>query len=88
MNFIQLTVLLTLSTLGVSRGASKTGFYYVCFAIMGVVAGVGGSILGLMMPVLSGMVDGWRRAYWRSMRVGLALMVPLTFTLAASLKCL
>ena len=43
------------------KGASETGLYYVSFAIVGVVTGIGGSVLGLMMPVLSGMEDGRKR---------------------------
>jgi len=55
----------------------------VTSAIMGVVAGFGGSVLGLMMPVLSGMVDGRKRACWRAIKVSLALVSPLAFVLAA-----
>ena len=65
------------------KGASETGLYYVSFAIMGVVAGVGGSVLGLMMPVLSGMEDGRKRACWRAIKISLALVTPIAFTLAA-----
>ena len=64
------------------KGASETGLYYVSFAIMGVVAGVGGSVLGLMMPVLSGMEDGRKRACWRAIKISLALVTPLAFILA------
>ena len=65
------------------RGALETGLYYVSFAIMGVVTGLGGSVLGLMMPVLSGMEDGRKRACWRAIKVSLALVTPLAFVLAA-----
>ena len=65
------------------RGASETGLYYVSFAIMGVVMGIGGSILGLMMPVLSGMEDGRKRACWRAIKISLVLVTPVVFTLAA-----
>ena len=64
------------------RGASETGLYYVSFAIMGVVTGLGGSVLGLMMPVLSGMEDGRKRACWRAIKISLVLVTPLAFTLA------
>ncbi|RLE89430.1 MAG: hypothetical protein DRN04_16310, partial [Thermoprotei archaeon] len=65
------------------RGALETGFYYVSFAIMGVVTGLGGSILGLMMPILSGMEDGRKRACWRAIKISLVLVTPLAFALAA-----
>ncbi|RLG01763.1 MAG: hypothetical protein DRN60_04190 [Thaumarchaeota archaeon] len=64
------------------RGASETGLYYVSFAIMGVMMGIGGSILGLMMPVLSGMEDGRKRACWRAIKISLVLVTPVAFTLA------
>ncbi|HID16023.1 MAG TPA: hypothetical protein EYP16_04385, partial [Candidatus Atribacteria bacterium] len=63
-------------------GALETGLYYVSFAIMGVVTGVGGSVLSLMMPVLSGMRDGRKRACWRVIKISLALVTPLAFILA------
>ncbi|RLE41904.1 hypothetical protein DRJ16_05540 [Candidatus Woesearchaeota archaeon] len=71
-----------LTLLGV-KGASETGLYYVSFAIMGAATGIGGSILGLMMPVLSGMEDGRKRACWRTIKISLALVTPIAFTLAA-----
>ena len=64
------------------KGAAETGLYYVSFALMGVATGVGGSILGLMMPVLSGMEDGRKRACWRAIKISLALVTPIAFTLA------
>jgi len=65
------------------KGASETGLYYVSFAIMGVVTGIGSNVLGLMMPVLSGMEDGRKRACWRAVKISLVLVTPLAFTLAA-----
>jgi len=65
------------------RGASETGLYYVSFSMMGALMGIGGSILGLMMPVLSGMEDGRKRASWRAIRISLILTTPLAFILAA-----
>jgi len=58
------------------KGASETGLYYVSFAIMGVVTGIGGSVLGLMMPVLSGMEDGRKRACSRAIKISLVLVTP------------
>ena len=63
------------------KGASETGLYYVSFAIMGVATGIGGSVLGLMMPVLSGMDDGRKRACWRAIKISLVLVTPLAFIL-------
>jgi len=71
-----------LALLGI-KGASETGLYYVSFAIMGVVTGLGGNVLGLMIPVLSGMEDGRKRACWRAIKISLVLVTPLAFTLAA-----
>ena len=71
-----------LTLFGVKR-ASETGLYYVSFAIMGVVTGIGGSVLGLMMPVLSGMEDGRKRACWRAIKISLVLVTPLAFILVA-----
>jgi len=65
------------------KGASETGLYYVSFAIMGVVTGLGGSVLGLMMPVLSGMEDCRKRACSRAIKISLVVVTPLAFTLAA-----
>ena len=65
------------------KGAAETGLYYVSFAVMGAVTGIGGSILGLMMPVLSGMEDGRKRACWRAIKISLALVTPIAFILAA-----
>lgn len=65
------------------RGASEAGLYYVSFAITSAVAGLGASIMGLMMPVLSGMEDGRKRACRRAVRVSLALATPPALALAA-----
>jgi len=64
------------------RGASETGLYYVAFTVSGVVTGFGGSVLGLMMPVLSGMGDGRKRAVRRAIKNSLALTAPMAFILA------
>jgi O-antigen/teichoic acid export membrane protein len=50
---------------------------------MGIVTGIGGSVLGLMMPVLSGMEDGRKRACWRAIKISLVLVTPPAFILAA-----
>jgi len=71
-----------LTLFGIS-GAFETGLYYISFAIMGLVVGIGSSILGLMMPVLSGMEDGRKRASWRAIKISLVLVTPLAFILAA-----
>ncbi|RLG03218.1 MAG: hypothetical protein DRN61_05175 [Thaumarchaeota archaeon] len=60
-----------------SVGAVETGYYYVAFAIANVILMVATSLTGLLLPVLSGMVDGRKRAAGRVLRLSLAFMVPL-----------
>ncbi|WFO75986.1 oligosaccharide flippase family protein [Desulfurococcaceae archaeon MEX13E-LK6-19] len=58
-------------------GAVETGYYYVAFAIASVVLMIATSMLRLLLPVLSGMSDGRKRAASRVLRVSAALMSPL-----------
>ncbi len=62
-------------------GAVETGYYYVAYAIAGVVLMVASSMLGLLFPVLSGMSDGRKRAASRVLGVSSVLMFPLAIYL-------
>lgn len=61
-----------------SRGAIETGHYYVAYTISMFVLGISMSMLGLLLPVLSGMGDGRKRAASRVLRVSLLFMMPIT----------
>ena len=60
-----------------SSGAVETGYYYVAYSISNVVLGVSTSMLGLLLPVLSGMGDGRKRVAHRVLRISLLFMVPI-----------
>ena len=59
-----------------TSGASETGYYYVANSISNVVIMLGSSMLGLLLPLLSSMKDGRKRANWRALRLSLAIMTP------------
>ncbi len=65
-----------------SSGAVETGYYYVAYAISGVVLGISNSMLSLLLPVLSGMVDGRKRAASRALRISLLFMTPVAVFVA------
>ena len=65
------------------RGALETGLYYVAFAIVSVVVMISQSILGLIMPVLSGLENGRKRTCQRAIKISLVLSTPLAFALFA-----
>lgn len=66
-----------------AKGSVETGYYYIAFAISAVVAGMGGSLLRQLMPVMAGMRDGRKRALSRALRISLALISPLAIAVAA-----
>ena len=65
-----------------SSGAVETGHYYVAYTISNVVLGVSTSMLGLLLPVLSGMGDGRKRAAARVLRISLLFMAPIAVFVA------
>lgn len=65
-----------------SSGAFETGLYYVAFSIANVVLMTATSLSTVLLPVLSSMSDGRKRAAWRVARVGLALAWPLAVFIA------
>lgn len=57
-------------------GAVETGHYYVALAIASVVLMIAASLTSLLLPVLSGMGNGRKRAASRVLRISLAFMMP------------
>ena len=66
-----------------ARGGFETGTYYASFAIAGVVWAFPMLMLSLLVPVLSGMEDGRKRATWRTLRLATAISAPLSAFLLA-----
>ena len=73
----QLAVIFAFSYLG----AFDTGRFYIAMAASGFVVGIGGSIQQIMLPYLSGLEDGRKRAAWRGLRVGLGFTLPLAVSI-------
>jgi O-antigen/teichoic acid export membrane protein len=59
-------------------GAMQTGYYYIANAIAGFVLGVSTMIMGVMLPVLSGMSDGRKRLTGNALRISLAVITPVS----------
>ena len=59
-------------------GAVQTGYYYVANTIAMFILGVSTMIMGVMIPVLSGMQDGRKRLAWSALRISLAIIAPIT----------
>ena len=59
-------------------GAVQTGYYYVANTIAGFVLGISTMIMGVMVPVLSGMSDGRKRLAWSALRISLAVIGPIS----------
>ena len=59
-------------------GAVQTGYYYVANTIAGFVLGISTMIMGVMVPVLSGMSDGRKRLAWNALRISLAVIAPIS----------
>ncbi len=74
----QLAVVFAFSYLG----AFDTGKFYIAMAASGFVVGIGASIQQIMLPYLSGLEDGRKRAAWRGLRVGLGFTLPLAVSIA------
>ncbi len=58
-------------------GAAETGTFYIAFTIGSFVIGIALAVQRMMLPYLSGLTDGRKRAAWNSLRVGLAFTMPL-----------
>ncbi len=74
----QLAVIFAFSYLG----AFDTGRFYIAMAASGFVVGIGGSIQQIMLPYLSGLEDGRKRAAWRGLKVGLGFTLPLAVSIS------
>lgn len=72
----------TLAVFG-TRGGLETGRYYAAFSIAGIVWAFPILILSLLVPVLSGMEDGRKRATWRMLKIATALSAILSALLLA-----
>ncbi len=69
----QLAVIFTFGYLG----AFKTGTFYIAMAASSFIVGIGSSIQQIMLPYLSGLEDGRKRAAWRGLRIGLGFALSL-----------
>ncbi|RLG88893.1 MAG: hypothetical protein DRO18_00465, partial [Thermoprotei archaeon] len=63
-------------------GAVETGYYYVAFTIGNIVTFIGASLVQLLLPVLSGMGDGRKRAAGWVLRLALSFMAPVAVFVA------
>ena len=64
-------------------GAVETGLYYVASVLSGVIIGVPATVLGLMMPYLSGVKSGREKLASKALRISLAVSLPLAAVLYA-----
>jgi O-antigen/teichoic acid export membrane protein len=62
-------------------GSVSAGIYFVAFAIASVVYIIPGTILGIMMPMLSAMQDGRKRMSSRAIQLALIVSVPISMLL-------
>ena len=65
-----------------AAGGAEAGYYYLAMAFSSVVTAVALSLLQQLLPVLSGMADGRKRALHSSLGLALALSSPLAVVLA------
>ncbi len=65
-----------------SVSAIETGHYYVAFTISNFVLAIGSSMLNLLLPVLSSMPDGRKRAAGRVLKISLTFMTPVAAFIA------
>ena len=62
-------------------GVVETGVYYISFTIANFVIFIGASMVQLLLPVLSGMVDGRKRLASWVMKISIVLVSPLSMFL-------
>ncbi len=62
-------------------GVVETGVYYISFTIANFVIFIGASMVQLLLPVLSGMVDGRKRLASWVMKMSIVLVSPLSMFL-------
>ncbi len=66
-----------------AKGGAETGYYFIAFMIAQLVLMISNSMMKLLLPLLSGMVDGRKRAGSRVLRISLAVMTPIAIYLIA-----
>ena len=64
-------------------GASATGHFYIAFALANAVLLISTSLSSLLLPALSGMADGRKRATWKAFKIGFSAMIPVAAVLLA-----
>lgn len=64
-------------------GASATGHFYIAFALANAVLLISTSLSTLLLPALSGMADGRKRATWKAFKIGFSAMIPVAAVLLA-----
>ena len=63
--------------------ASATGHFYIAFVLANAVLLISTSISMLLLPALSGMADGRKRATWKAFKIGFSAMIPIAAVLLA-----
>ena len=64
-------------------GASITGHFYIAFTLASAVLLISTSLSSLLLPALSGMADGRKRATWKAFKIGFSAMIPVATVLLA-----
>ncbi|RLE86638.1 MAG: hypothetical protein DRN04_19185, partial [Thermoprotei archaeon] len=64
-------------------GASMTGHFYIAFTLANAVLLISTSLSTLLLPALSGMADGRKRATWKAFKIGFSAMIPVATVLLA-----
>ena len=65
-----------------TSGAIETGYYYIAFVISNFILAIGTCMLRLLLPVLSGLEDGRKRASYQVLRIALSLVSPIAVIIA------
>jgi O-antigen/teichoic acid export membrane protein len=64
-----------------SVGGIGAGLYFMIFSLASIVITISSSMLTLLLPVLSSMIDGRKRVVTNAIRVNLAITSPIAFVL-------
>ena len=70
----------TIAVLGI-QGSAQAGFYFVAFQISMGISAVIWALEGTTYPALSSMEDGRKRFAWRTIKVSLIILLPLSFAI-------
>lgn len=74
------TQLGTIVVLGI-QGSAQAGFYFIAFQISMGISAVIWAIEGTTYPALSSMEDGRKRFVWRTIKVSLTILLPISFAI-------